>query len=241
MYDPAKIPLPPNFMPAHPFDNGELKVRDEMLAPFPRTPEVIREHIAAYYGMISHLDAQVGRVLDALDETGHTRDTIVIFAGDNGLAVGRHGLMGKQNLYEHSVRVPLLLAAPGVGRPGARAAALCYLHDVFPTVCDLAGVPAPATVESKSLAAVLRDPAAAAYENVCAAYRDVQRMVRTDRWKLIEYPKAGVTQLFDVAADPWELTNLAADPTRAPVLADMRSRLARQQRETGDPLAPKEA
>ncbi len=86
LYDPADIRLPENFMPEHPFDNGELHIRDEELAPFPRTPEVIREHIAAYYAMITHLDAQVGRVLETLEETGHAENTIIVFAGDNGLA-----------------------------------------------------------------------------------------------------------------------------------------------------------
>ena len=236
MYDPKKIPVPKNFMPEHPFDNSELKVRDEMLAPFPRTPEVIRDHLAAYYGMISHLDDEIGRVLDALEETGHARSTIVIFGADNGLSVGQHGLMGKQSLYEHSIRVPLIVCAPGVGKPAARCHSLSYLHDLFPTVCDLAGVPAPETVESKSLAPLMRNPSATAYGDVYAAYRDLMRAVRTDRWKLIVYPKAAVTQLFDVAADPWELRNLADAPEHASVLADMHERLARWQKQAGDRL-----
>jgi len=95
LYDPGKIALPPNFLPEHPFDNGELQVRDEKLAASPRTPEEIRRHIADYYGMISHLDAELGRLLEALKRTGRAGDTLVLFAGDNGLAVGRHGLMGK--------------------------------------------------------------------------------------------------------------------------------------------------
>lgn len=236
-YDPQKITLPKNFMPEHPFDNGELKVRDEQLAPWPRTPEVIRRHIADYYGMISHVDEQIGRVLGALDETGHARDTIIVFGGDNGLAVGRHGLLGKQNLYEHSVRVPLIISAPGVGKPGTRCDALVYLHDIFPTVCDLAGVAAPETIESKDLVPLMRDPSARAYDDLYAAYRDLQRMVRTERWKLIVYPKVRVTQLFDVQADPWELRNLADAPEHAATLADMRGRLARWQGQVGDKVS----
>jgi len=109
LYPPEAIELPPNFLPQHPFDNGELTIRDEALAPWPRTPEVIREHLAAYYAMITEVDEQLGRVLDTLDARGLAAQTYVIFAGDNGLAVGQHGLMGKQNLYDHSVRVPLSL------------------------------------------------------------------------------------------------------------------------------------
>ncbi|MGH9661029.1 MAG: sulfatase-like hydrolase/transferase, partial [Bryobacteraceae bacterium] len=113
LYDPAKVELPRNFLPRHPFDNGEMEIRDEKLAPWPRTPEVIRRHIADYYAMVSEVDSQIGRVLEALDQTGRASNTIVVFAGDNGLAVGQHGLMGKQNLYEHSVRVPLVIRGPG--------------------------------------------------------------------------------------------------------------------------------
>src|SRR5437763_1040125 len=89
----SDLPLPANFRSEHPFDNGELYVRDEQLAPWPRTPEVVRRHIADYYGMITHLDAQIGRVLAALSECGRDRDTIVVYTADDGLAVGQHGLL----------------------------------------------------------------------------------------------------------------------------------------------------
>ena len=236
LYKPADIPVPRNFMPEHPFDNGELKVRDERLAPWPRTPEIVQEHIAAYYGMISHTDAEIGRVLAALEETGHADDTVVIFSGDNGLAVGRHGLMGKQNLYDHSVRVPLVVSGPGI-RAGRRTDALCYLHDVFPTVCDLAGLPIPATVESRSLAPALAGAAARPYDSVYAAYRDVQRMVRMEEWKLIWYPKIGRFQLFDMAADPDEMKDLSAAPEQAGRLAELKGELAAWQERTGDRIA----
>ena len=113
MYDPEDIPLPENFMGGHPFDNGDLKVRDEVLEDFPRDPYKVRQHIAEYYAMITHLDAQMGRVLDTISACGMADNTIVVFAGDNGLAVGQHGLFGKQNMYEHSVRVPLIFSGPG--------------------------------------------------------------------------------------------------------------------------------
>ena len=135
-YKPENIVLPQNFLPEHPFDNGELKIRDEMLAPFPRTPEAIRQHIADYYAMITHLDAQLGKVIQALDDTGQRDNTIIVFTGDNGLAVGQHGLMGKQNLYECSVRVPLLMSGPGIAS-NARRETLCSLQDLFPTLCQI--------------------------------------------------------------------------------------------------------
>ena len=193
----------------HPFDNGEMKGRDESLAPWPRTPRVAREHIAAYYAMITHVDAQIGRVLQALEETGHARNTIVIFAADNGLAVGQHGLWGKQNLYDHSIRVPLVIGGPGLPR-GRRTDGLCYLLDLFPTLCDLTGVQAPPTVEGRSLLPLLKNPKARVRDSVYFAYRHFQRAVRTEEWKLMVYNVADrrTTQLFHIRHDPMERTNL---------------------------------
>jgi arylsulfatase A-like enzyme len=204
-YPPDKIKLPPNFLPQHPFDNGELQIRDENLLPVPRTPEAVRKEIADYYALISHLDSEIGRILDAVDE-----NTIVVFAGDNGLAVGQHGLLGKQNLYEHSIRVPLIVAGPGIAR-GRKSPALVQLQDCFATLCDLAGIPKPATVEGESFAAALRGQAFAGRSHTLHYYRDFQRAVRTRTHKLIRYTVKGkVThQLFDLRRDPWERNSLA--------------------------------
>jgi len=235
MYDPDQMALPPNAFPAHPFDNGELVVRDELLAARPRVPGEIRRHLAEYYAMISHLDAQIGRILTALEETGRAKDTLVILAGDNGLALGQHGLMGKQNLYDHSIHVPLLMAGPGVPAGEVRDAP-CYLLDIYPTLCDLAGLPVPASVQGKSLAAALRDPAARPRRTLYFAYRDYQRAVQTDTHKLIEYCVDGVrhTQLYDRAADPWELRNLADLPSGADTMARLTTALLQARAELGD-------
>jgi arylsulfatase A-like enzyme len=239
MYPPEKIKLPPNFLPEHPFDNGEMKVRDETLAPWPRRRDVIRKHIAEYYGMITHLDAQIGRVLKALDESGRAKDTIVIFAGDNGLAVGRHGLLGKQNLYDHSIRVPLVMAGPGIPA-GRRNSGMCYLLDIYPTLCELTGLPAPQTVEGRSLVPLLRGTNASVRDSIFAAYRDVQRTVRTDRWKLIVYNVNGkrTVQLFDIRNDPWEMKNLAAGPAQASRVSEMMALLRKWMAEVDDPASP---
>jgi arylsulfatase A-like enzyme len=235
LYDPAKLPLPKSFLPQHPFNNGEMTVRDEQLAPWPRTPEVIRKHIAEYYGMISHLDAQVGRILDALEKTGHAKNTIIVFAGDNGLAVGRHGLLGKQSLYDHSVRVPLIFAGPGVPK-GKKIDAMCYLFDVFPTLADLCKVKLPEDVEGKSLTSVMTDPMAKGRDTVFGAYRDVQRSIRTERWKLIVYPKINVVQLFDLRTDPDEMKDLSAAPEHAERMAELKRALVTHQKHFGDTL-----
>lgn len=203
-YPPDKIRLPKNFLPQHPFDNGELEIRDEKLLPFPRTPEAVKKEIAEYYALISHMDDQIGRILDAVDE-----NTIVVFAGDNGLAVGQHGLLGKQNLYEHSIRVPLIVAGPGIPR-GRKSEALVQILDCFATLCDLAGVAKPATVEGLSFAPALRGQAFAGRSHTLHYYRDLQRAVRTRTHKLIRYTVKGQTtqQLFDLRRDPWEMNSL---------------------------------
>ena len=234
MYDPAAIELPANFAEEHPIDTGALRVRDEVLAAAPRDPAEIRRHIAEYYAMISHLDEQVGRLLAGLAASGLADDTLVVYAGDNGLAVGQHGLMGKQNLYEHSVRVPLLLAGPGVPQ-GQQTAAAAYLLDIFPTLCELTGTPAPDSVEGRSLVPCLHG--APGREWLYLAYCDTIRGVKNDRWKLLEYAAGGqrATQVFDLRADPLETRNLADDPA---LVADLRRALLRLRNEWDDPGHP---
>jgi arylsulfatase A-like enzyme len=211
MYDPADIAEPPNWMPEHPFDNGEMVVRDERLAPWPRTSDEMRRHNAEYYAMITHLDAQIGRVLQALEETGRAENTIVVLAGDNGLAIGRHGLMGKQNMYDHSLHVPLIMSGPGIPA-NRRSDALCYLLDIYPTLCELVGVPIPATVEGQSLVPTMRT-GSETRDTLFFAYRGVQRAIQDSRYKLIEYVVEGRrhTQLYDLFADPWEINDLSQD------------------------------
>jgi len=224
LYDPDRLPLPPNFLPEHPIDQGDRRIRDEMLAGFPRTPAEVRRHLAEYYAMISHLDDALGRLCAALEQSGRRDNTLLVLAGDNGLAVGQHGLMGKQNLYDHSVRVPLLLAGPGVPR-AERREALVYLLDLFPTLCELAGFPIPATVEGRSLTPCL-EGRGGGREELYLAYASHIRGVTDGRRKLIEYA-CGATQLFDLAADPWETRNLAGEAGRQAELAELRQRLRR--------------
>jgi len=206
MYDPAEIELPENFLPQHPFDNGELKVRDEILASVPRNETEILRHLADYYAMISHLDDRIGRVIAAVSERGELDRNIFVLCGDNGLALGQHGLMGKQSLYDHSIRVPLVLCGPGISA-GQTSDAIVYLLDIFPTLCSLTDTPVPASVEGKNLLGDSRDA-------LYLAYNDKHRGVRTRQHKLIEYVVNGshqMTQVFDMVADPLETRNLADD------------------------------
>ncbi len=235
MYPAEKIEVPPNYLPEHPFDQGDHRVRDELLAPFPRTRPAVQTHRREYYSIITHMDHHLGLVLDELERTGKAANTYIIFTADHGLAVGQHGLMGKQNMYDHSIRMPLLISGPGVPR-GRRIDQLVYQHSVFPTTCELAGVPIPKTVEFPSLADLLRGSGTSKHESVFSFYRGFQRAIRTESHKLIVYPEARVTQLFDMAGDPWELHNLADDPAHAALRRDLAARLRQQQKELDDPL-----
>ncbi len=242
-YTADSVSLPDNYAPEHPFDNGELYVRDEKLLPHPRTEEAVRKDIAAYYGMISEVDAQIGRIVDALEAAGLSDNTIIVFAGDNGLAVGSHGLLGKQNLYDHSMRVPLVLAGPGVNA-GVQRDDLVYLFDLFPTLAESAGLDTPPTVEGRSIVSMLQGEGAgsssAGRDAVFYVYKDVQRGVRTkDDWKLISYNVDGVQrhQLFDLRSDPHELENLYDSPKATSARTRLQSLLIEKSREFDDPLS----
>jgi arylsulfatase A-like enzyme len=209
-YRAAEISLPPNYLPRHPFDNGELNIRGEMLLPFPRTKEAVKEEIAKYYAMISEVDHQLGRIIHQLKQTGLYRNTIIVFASDNGLSVGQHGLLTKQSPYESAIRVPLIFAGPGIPE-NKRVSAYVYLNDIYPTLCDMAGIPAPATVEGASLKPAFGHGSFKGRDHLFFAYANLQRAVVKDSFKLARYNVNGAhpVQLFDLRNDPWELRNLA--------------------------------
>ena len=228
LYDPMSIDLPPNVLGEHPFDNGDLDLRDERLIGHPRlfhphpTPvDEVRRCIAEYYGMISHMDHWIGRIHDAVADIGELDNTIIVHTADHGLALGQHGLMGKQNLYDHSTRVPLIAAGPGIAR-GHVADGLCYQHDLHPTLLEAAGGDASESWFD-SLSPLWAGEADAGRDTLGAAYCNTQRMIRDSRHKLIRYDVKGEhrEQLFDLDADPWETDDLID----APEHADTRGRL----------------
>lgn len=233
IYDPATLTLPKSFLPQHPFDNGRLVVRDEALAPWPRTPEIVREQLADYYAMITHLDRQVGRILAALEATGKADNTIVVYTADHGLAMGRHGLLGKQSVYEHSMGAPLILTGPGI-EPGARYSGFAYLLDLFPTLCELTGVELPQDIDGRSLVRVLGGEQARVRDRIFLAYEDAQRAVRAARYKLIRYPLVDHTQLFDLLEDPDECVDLAGLPEHAERVTTMMGWLREEQARWSD-------
>ena len=238
MYNPKKITLPANFLIKHPFDNGDLNVRDEQLLPVPRDPEAIKKDIALYYGMVSEMDAQVGRILEALEKSGLKENTLIVFAGDNGLAVGQHGLLGKQNLYEHSIRVPMIISGPGVP-VNKKTSGFTYLSDITPTIMDYLQVQKPSSVEGRSLVPVIRDPSKKVRSSIYNVYGHWSRSIKTeDGLKMIVYNVDGTatTQLFDLKNDPLEIQDLSKDPAYSEKIQQLRSILKQQMTATFDDL-----
>lgn len=239
-YEAEAIPLPNNFMTKHPFDNGELHVRDEQLASLPRLEPEIRQHLAEYYGMITHLDEQIGRIIQSLRERKGAEEALIIFTADHGLALGQHGLLGKQNLYDHSIHIPLIMQ--GVGLPvGAEISGLGCQMDIYPTICEIIGMPLPTSVEGRSLVPLITGEETVIRDTVFAAYKYVQRMISDGRWKLIRYYRVGeigsdLIQLFDLKNDPWETCNLAEIPTYQEHLQRLQRELEIWQQRVQDPI-----
>lgn len=234
-YASVELSMPANFVPQHPFDNGDLNERDEKLLPTPRVPEQVLAERANYYGMVSEVDFQIGRILDALEKSGKAANTIIVFTSDNGLCVGEHGLLGKQNLYEAAVRIPMVICGPGIPQNTVRDA-YCYLYDLYPTLCGLAGIEVPATVKGVSLEETLRNPEAGKREDILLTYINLQRAIKKDGFKLILYNVDGQRhpQLFDLKADPMEMKNLYDDPAYCEKREELTGLLYARMKAAGD-------
>ncbi len=237
MYPLSRMQMPQNFIPEYPYKDDigcSEKLRDEHLAPMPRTKFAVKTHRSEYYALITHLDVQIGKILDALDANGQADNTWIFFTADHGLAVGHHGLIGKQNMYDHSVRVPFIVAGPGVAKGGKNDNAI-YLQDVMATALDLAEAEKPQHVFFHSLRPLLNGTQKqSSYDSVYGAYLELQRAVTHDGWKLIAYPKAKVLRLYHLAEDPQEMTDLAAKPEHAALKKEMYARLVKLSADLGD-------
>ena len=236
--DYRTLPLPANFRAGPAFDTGNVAGRDERIVPAPRTADEVKQERAIYFSLVENVDRQVGRIVQALEEGGQLTHTVIIVTSDHGLALGSHGLMGKQNQYDHTINVPLVMAGPGIPA-GQRFAAQCYLRDLYPTVCELTGVIPPPSVQGQSLVPVLRGQKTEVRDAIFGYFTDTQRMMRSaDGWKLIWYPKIEKVQLFNVVSDPDEIRDLADDAGQAERLERMKKRLGEWQREHHDPVPP---
>lgn len=264
--NPAAPPLPVNYLPAHPFHHGHPKLRDEVSVSgvWERRDEItIRNELGREFACCENIDIQIGRVLQKLDAMGELDNTYIFYTADHGIAIGRHGLQGKQNLYEHTWRVPFIAKGPGI-RAGARVQGNIYLLDMLSTLCDLAGIQPPDTNEGLSFRPVLEGRQDAVrdvlYGVYCGGTKPGMRSVKKGDWKLIQYDvldgQVQETQLFQLVENPHELllqhraadvarltgnqpethqVNLAADPRYAEKRAELETLLLAEMRRLDDP------
>jgi arylsulfatase A-like enzyme len=232
-YPDQSLPLPGNYMPLHPFQFDDLTVRDENLLAWPREPDKVRSLLSDYYALVTHLDSAVGTIIQTLKRNGLFENTIIVYAADNGLAAGSHGLLGKQNLYEHSMKVPIIITGPGVSK-GVASDALVYLFDLFPTLAEICNVPVPPDIDGKSLMPVISGKSEGVRNSLFTAYRNTVRAVRNDTFKLIRYPERDYNQLFNLITDPLELNNLANSKDYRKKLDEMTELMKKWQTELND-------
>lgn len=239
MYPLQKIAVPDHFLPDYPYAKAigcGPTLRDEQLAPFPRTARSIQMNRQEYYASISFLDEQIGRILDQLKVSGKADNTYVIFTADQGLSIGGHGLMGKQNLYDASVRVPMFISGPRLS-PGRSVDSFIYIQDLMPTVLELANTAVPAHVEFKSFKLLLEGKSGAKTEDaVYGGILNLQRMIRTQNYKMMIYPKAKKVRLYDIKNDPSELHDIAGVPQSKAIVDSLFSRLRAMQGQLNDKI-----
>ena len=222
-YYKNRPPLPKNYKALHPFRTVKFTTqgRDEGLAAWPREKAVISDQLCEYYGLVTHLDQQVGRIVDAVEQSEHADNTIIIYTADHGLAMGSHGLLGKQNVYEYSMKSPLIISGKAV--PKGESTAFNYIHDLYATLCDYAAVPLPPEVDAKSLRPLMEGKTKEIHEAVFLAFQDVQFAINDGRWKLHVYPKIDHYLLFDLQNDPHELNSLINQDKKTEMLKLMKS------------------
>ncbi|MHC4399010.1 MAG: sulfatase family protein [Planctomycetota bacterium] len=233
IYAPEQMPVRSNFMPRPPFKMHPSfpELRDQRQLPFPRTRDDVRRALTQYYGMITHMDAQIGRLLDKLDQLELAADTLVIFVGDQGYSMGSHGFVGKQTMYDEGIITPLVVRYGRLQRGRPVHDALVSIVDLFPTICEAAGVEVPEAVEGRSLLGLyqgkadkLRDCVFASFHSPTKHFMST-RCVRAERHKLIQHLLTGEVELFDLAADPFELANLAGRAEHAELQQELTEKL----------------
>ncbi len=236
MYDAEKITLPPNFREIIDTNYPLMVHRDEHLASYPREKNEIKRHIAEYFAMITHLDYEIGRLLDTLHQSGEEENTIIVFTGDNGLAVGQHGWLGKEDIYEHGVRIPLILAGPGIAQ-NVKNDAYVYLYDIFPTLCEKVGIDIPDSVDGKSFAHLLDGQHGDSFrDELYLIFDQFVRGIKDNEFKLIEYRNGDSeedkwTFLYNIKNDPWETENLAEHEEYQNKVSEMREKMLRHRDE----------
>ena len=264
--DPKQPKLPANWLPAKPFPDGHPGLRDETTVSGVwenRDERTIRNELGREFACVENIDIQIGRVLAKLKAMGELDNTYIFYTADHGIAIGRHAFQGKQNLYQHTWRVPFIVKGPGI-QPGSRAEGNIYLLDVLATLCDLTGVPAPETNEGLSFRPVLEGKKQTVRDVMYGVYnggtKPGMRSVKQGDWKLIQYDVMNgavrETQLFNLKENPEEFlaehhdpkvtaltgtkpakeqVNLANDPRHTAKLAEMQALLLAEMRRLHDP------
>jgi len=254
--NPKQPQLPVNYLAKHPFHHGHPGLRDEVAVSGvweKRDERTIRNELGREFACNENIDIQIGKVLKQLEDMGELDNTYIVYTADHGMAIGRHGLQGKQNLYQHTWRVPCIVKGPGI-KAGTRAVGNTYLLDSLATICDLAGVDSPATDEGISFKPVLTGEKDTVRDTLFGVYnggtKPGMRCVRKGNWKLIKYDvmdsTVRETQLFNLAENPNEfiaehnksdakLTDLAEDPAYAEKLKEMEALLLAEMRRLDDP------
>jgi choline-sulfatase len=241
LYPLKSVPLPPSFMPSYPYTKkiGIWDIRAETLAPRPRTELAIKTHRREYYALISHMDAQISRILDELKQQGMSDNTLIIYTADNGLSLGNHSFMAKQSMYDHSLASPLIISGPHIPK-GVQSTQRIYVQDIMPTTLEVAGLKRSdfTDVDFDSLLPLMKSPAPAHSAPIYGAFMNFSRCIIRGNWKLIYYPKAQKQRLFNLGEDPHELFDVADDPANQAIVQELTKALAELQNELGDPLVP---
>ena len=253
--NPKQPELPENYLKEHPFHHGHPGLRDEVKVSGVwerRDERTIRNELGREFACSENIDIQIGKVLKKLEDMGELENTYIFYTADHGMAIGRHGLQGKQNLYEHAWKVPFIVKGPGI-KAGQRAVGNVYLLDVLATVCDFAGIKAPASNEGMSMRPVLEGKKDVVRDVLYGTYsggtKPGMRCVKKGDWKLIKYDvmdgKVRETQLFNLEENPFEylpehgknakLTDLAESPEHADKLKEMEDLLLAEMRRLNDP------
>ncbi|WP_068545160.1 sulfatase-like hydrolase/transferase [Thalassotalea crassostreae] len=234
-YPAENIALPPNFVPMPEIDAGDYNIRDEALMTFPRTEKQTKEFIGEYYAMIEHMDHQIGRILDTLDASPYADNTYIIFTSDHGLAVGKHGLAGKQSVYDHSIRAPFIMTGKGIPA-NSQAKGMFYLNSIFATTAELAGIEVPESVQGPSILPIIRGEKEVMNDYIYGSYRHFQRMARSNRYKLVYYPLLKRNVLFDLKNDPWEMNDISEQEGSDEIIKQLTAKLEELKIEVGDTL-----
>ena len=238
-YPLKRIQIPKSFLPEYPYKDEikcPHKLRDEKLAPMPRTKHSIKVNRQEYYAIITHMDEQIGRILDGLKASGMEKNTYIFFSADHGLGVGHHGLLGKQNLYEHSTKVPFIVSGPGIPK-NKKISAPIYLQDVMPSTLAIAGIKKPDHVQFKDIMPLVSgENNIPHYEAIYGAYLDAQRSITVGNEKLLVYPNVPIVRVYDLINDPYEIKDIANTKRGKRIASKLFPKLIKLQVEMDDQL-----